>query len=47
MTIIYVALFILTLLFIVANAVDPPKVRPWVWGIVMALWLALLTFAGK
>ena len=45
MTIIFIALFVLTLCFIVANALG--KLPSWPADVTLALWLALVSFAGK
>ncbi len=44
MTILYGVLLVLSIILIGANALK--KIESWAFGLVLAVWLAVLTFAG-
>lgn len=45
MQILYIILLILSVVLIGANALK--KIDPWPFGLVLAVWLTVLTFAGR
>jgi hypothetical protein len=45
MNTIHLVLLVLTVAFLIANALG--KLQSWPWGLTLTVWLALLTFGAK